>query len=104
MSIRNIIPYLYWRMTSSLKSRIATVIGNVMLFWWNVKLHGIVTFHGVPIIVKHYTGKIEIGKDCTFRNSQRSNTAGVNRKCSLNVSAGAEIIIGDNCLGYFPDL
>jgi acetyltransferase-like isoleucine patch superfamily enzyme len=44
-------------------------------------------------------GKINIGRNCTFRSSDSSNLIGINRKCILSVFgvSEAKILIGNNC-------
>jgi acetyltransferase-like isoleucine patch superfamily enzyme len=95
--IRNIIAFSPWRIKTKIMTFFCFIVGNMILKWWNVKCSGKINFSGLPEIIKHHTGKIIIGKNCTIRSASWSNTAGINRKTLIRASRDATIKIGDNC-------
>jgi acetyltransferase-like isoleucine patch superfamily enzyme len=95
--IRNIVAFAGWRIKTNLATYSCTLIGAVLLLWWNVKCKGKVVFAGLPIIIKHHKGRIDIGKNCVIKSASWSNTAGVNRRCLIQAWENATIIIGDGC-------
>lgn len=73
------------------------------LFWLKaVNIGTGCNFYGIPYVYVYKSGKIQIGKRCTFRSRECSNHMGLNHRCILSVTytekcKDAKLIIGDQC-------
>lgn len=73
------------------------------LFWLKaVNVGAGCKFYGIPYVHVYKSGKIQIGKRCTFRSRECSNHMGLNHRCILSVTytekgKDAKLIIGDQC-------
>lgn len=95
--IKKNIPYLINFIINQFRSFLSSVITRVLCYWWHIKIGRNCKFYGVPLFHCHPSGTIDIGDNCMFRSSQWSNTIGLNRRCFLSASEGAQISIGNNC-------
>jgi len=72
-----------------------------MLYYKRKYPHAIFGSHikliGFPIFQFHSKSHIYIGNNVVFLSSVHANMVGLNRRCSVAVSEGAHIQIGDNC-------
>ncbi|CAD7767296.1 MAG: 2,3,4,5-tetrahydropyridine-2,6-dicarboxylate N-acetyltransferase [Candidatus Argoarchaeum ethanivorans] len=95
--IRELLPYFLFYCLEKSKLYVNTFGSKIICIIWNVKIGEGAKFYGLPLIRKHPSGSVDIGTNCSFRSSQWSNSIGLNRKCYINASKNAEIVIGRDC-------
>jgi acetyltransferase-like isoleucine patch superfamily enzyme len=76
----------------------STLLSKLIMLLKGVKIGMKVKFWSIPIIYRVPGSKIEIGSNCVFRSSLRSNLIGINHKCIISTQLrDSSIVIGNNC-------
>jgi acetyltransferase-like isoleucine patch superfamily enzyme len=95
---RSSLPHLVDCTINWLRIRLHTPLALALARWWGINIGAGCRFYGLPLFRRLPDSSIRIGSGCEFRSSQRSNLAGVNRRCSIaTVGERARIEIGDDC-------
>lgn len=95
---RSSLPHLVDCAIFWIRGRFHTAWVIVLARWWGIQIGAGCRFYGLPIFRRLPDSSIRIGQGCQFRSSQRSNFAGISRRCSIaTVGEQAYIEIGDDC-------
>lgn len=95
-STRDVIP---WRVNvglQKLRQVFDTGVARFYALWWKISVGKATKFRGWPIFRRYPTARIAIGDNCIFNSAEWSNTIGINRRCFISATRGAEICIGNN--------
>lgn len=96
-SWRDSLPHATNALLRRIRQTTDTVRARLHAAWWGLQLGSGSMFFGMPIIRRHPTASIVVGKQCQLRSAEWSNTIGLNRRCVIAASRDAAITIGDNC-------
>ena len=94
--LRDAVPYAVNLLIQKMREAVDTGLGRLTGAWWKVGIGKSVAFRGLPIFRRHPTARIKIGDHCIFNSAQWSNTIGLNRRCIISATRGAEIDIGNH--------
>jgi acetyltransferase-like isoleucine patch superfamily enzyme len=72
------------------------VLGRLYCSMYGVKFGQGLKTYGRPILSRHSSARITLGRQVVLNSNPRVNLAGILRKVTLVASAGSEITIGDN--------
>ena len=73
-------------------------INYLYSYFWGIKIGKGVAFLGKTHFFRLKNTELNIGDNCSFSSSVRSNWIGINRPCMISVqSNGGKLIIGNNC-------
>ena len=71
---------------------------KILALLWGIKLVPSSKFYGITHFRKYPGSFIEVGKNCIFRSTFRSNMIGINHPCGISTHhKNAEIFLGDTC-------
>ena len=85
-AIRDWLPYVWFRCVYRAREVVDSLWSTLLARWWNCHLGRGLRAYGVPILRKHPSATIRIGRNVILRSSEWSNTAGLNRRCVISVA------------------